>query len=158
MFGRKKEEYQAPVYEEPVQEIAKPEPKPVTPSTVIGKGVIVVGNFDSKEPIEVLGTIRGNIRSTSSVSIKENGSLVGEAALKSLDLEGRAEGTVLCSDETVIRSTGALKGNLSTASLRTDDGSAFEGKLNMVPKPPVVKTPEPAEDVQPVADAQPIEQ
>ncbi len=158
MFGRKKEEYQAPVYEAPVQEIAKPEPKPVPPSTVIGKGVIVVGNFDSKEPIEVLGTIRGNIRSTSSVSIKENGSLVGEAALKSLDLEGRVEGTVLCSDETVVRSTGALKGNLSTASLRTDDGSAFEGKLNMVPKPPVVKEPEPAQDAQPVADAQPIEQ
>lgn len=152
MFGKKKEEYQPPVVEEPVQEVVQPKPEPV-PTTVIGKGVIVVGNFDAKEPIEVLGTIRGNIRSTSSVSIKENGSLVGEAALRSLDLEGRIEGTVLCSDETVIRSTGALKGNLSTAALRTDEGSAFEGKLNMVPKPPVVKEPEP----EPVPDAVPIE-
>ena len=152
MFGKKKEEYQPPVAEAPVQDVVQPKPEPV-PTTVIGKGVIVVGNFDAKEPIEVLGTIRGNIRSTSSVSIKENGSLVGEAALKSLDLEGRIEGTVLCSDETVIRSTGALKGNLSTASLRTDEGSAFEGKLNMVPKPPVVKTPEP----EVIPDTVPIE-
>ena len=152
MFGKKKEEYQAPVVEEPVQQEVKPEPKP-QPTTVIGRGVVVVGNFDSKEPIEVLGTIRGNIRSTSSVSVREKGSLVGEAALRSLDLEGRIEGTVLCSDETVIRSTGALKGNLSTASLRTDEGSAFEGKLNMVPKPPVVKTPEP----EVIPDTVPIE-
>ena len=156
MFGRKKEEYQAPVVEEPVQDIPEPQPQPEPmPSTVIGKGVVVVGNFDSKEPIEVLGTIRGNIRSTSNVCIRENGSLVGEAALKSLELEGRLEGTVLCSDETCIRSTGALKGNLSTASLRTDEGSAFEGKLNMVPKPPV-KAAEPVADAQPIEDAVPI--
>ena len=156
MFGRKKEEYQAPVVEEPVQDIPEPQPQPEPmPSTVIGKGVVVVGNFDSKEPIEVLGTIRGNIRSTSNVRIRENGSLIGEAALKSLDLEGRLEGTVLCSDETCIRSTGALKGNLSTASLRTDEGSAFEGKLNMVPKPPV-KAAEPVADAQPIEDAVPI--
>ena len=154
MFGKKKDEYQAPVVEAPAAETVKPEPKPEPkPTTIIGRGVVVVGNFDSKEPIEVLGTIRGNIRSTSSVSIREKGSLVGEAALRSLELEGRIEGTVLCSDETIIRSTGALKGNLSTASLHTDEGSAFEGKLNMVPKPPVVKAPEP----ETVPDAVPIE-
>ena len=85
MFGRKKEEYQAPVVEEPVQDIPEPQPQPEPmPSTVIGKGVVVVGNFDSKEPIEVLGTIRGNIRSTSSVTISKNGSLIGEAALDQL--------------------------------------------------------------------------
>ena len=71
MFGKKKEEYQAPVVEEPVAPVAEPapQPKPAAPSTVIGKGVIVVGNFDSKEPMEVQGTVRGNIRSTSSVSL-----------------------------------------------------------------------------------------
>ena len=63
---------------------------------------------------------------------------------------------MLCSDATFIRSTGALKGNLSTASLRTDEGSAFEGKLSMVPKPPV-KEPEPVADAQPIPDAVPIE-
>ena len=158
MFGRKKEEYQAHVVEEPTQEIVMPEPKPEpVPTTVIGKGVVVVGNFDAKEPIEVLGTIRGNIRSTSKVCIRKNGSLIGEAALKTLDLEGRVEGTVICSDETFIRSTGALKGNLSTASLRTDEGSAFEGKLNMVPKP-VVKEPEPQPDAQPIPGAVQTEQ
>ena len=52
MYEKKKEEYQAPVVEEPVQEIVKPEPKPEPkPTTVIGKGVVVVGNFDAKEPI-----------------------------------------------------------------------------------------------------------
>ena len=153
MFGKKKEEYQAPVVEEPVAPVAEPapQPKPAAPSTVIGKGVIVVGNFDSKEPMEVQGTVRGNIRSTSSVRIKENGSLVGEAALGSLDLAGRIEGTVLCSADTVIASTGYIKGNLSTASLQTAEGSTFEGRLSMIPKKPA-PAPAPA-----AADATPIE-
>ena len=76
---------------------------------------------------------------------------MGEAALGSLKLAGRIEGTVLCSAETVIASTGSIKGNLSTASLETEDGSTFEGRLSMLPKKPA-PAPAPA-----APDATPIE-
>ena len=139
MFGKKKDAAQPEIVEEVKEAVEEtvPQPAPVKepePTTVIGSGVVVVGNFDSKEPIEIKGTIRGNIRSTSKVTIQEGGSLVGEAALGSLNLGGRIEGTVLCAEDTVIRSTGSIKGNLSTATLVTDEGSSFEGKLNMIPK------------------------
>ena len=153
MFGKKKEE-PVPVVKEEVKEIIEEKaPEVFVPAdkTVIGSGIIMVGNFDTKDPVEINGTVRGNIRSTKSVSISKTGSLVGEAALGSLKLAGKIEGTVLCSAETVIASTGSIKGNLSTASLETEDGSTFEGRLSMLPKKPA-PSPAPA-----APDATPIE-
>ena len=53
-----------------------------------------------------------------------------------MNVEGRIDGTVLCASDAVFSSTGSMKGNLSTGTLRTDAGSNFEGKLNMIPKKP----------------------
>ena len=144
MFGRKKEP-EAPVkevaekIEAVVEEKPAEPPKPAfvpAPATRIGEGITMVGNFDTKDPVEIRGIVRGNIKSSSSVSIAKNGALIGEAALDSMEVEGRIDGTVLCAQDAVFTSTGSMKGNLSTGTLRTDAGSNFEGKLNMIPKSP----------------------
>ena len=162
MFGKKKEP-EAPVKEvveeiKPVEVPKKPE-KPVfvpAAATKIGAGITMVGNFDTKDPVEINGIVRGNIKSTSSVSIAQNGALIGEAALDSMNVAGRIDGTVLCAQDAVFTATGSMKGNLSTGTLRTDAGSNFEGKLNMIPKKPAPKPQPEAPKEAPVADAQPI--
>ena len=138
MFGKKKEDIQtvAPSVENPVktEEIAAEPIKTAPTKTIIGKDVVVVGNFDAKESIEVYGTIRGNVRSAGSLFVAEDGSLIGEAAVESLVVDGKIEGTVLCSDVASLSKSAKMKGNLSTAALKTEDGSIFEGKLNMIAK------------------------
>ena len=153
MFGKKKDDPIPEVREEVKEVTEEKAPEVFVPAsrTVIGSGIVMVGNFDTKDPVEINGTVRGNIRSTKSVAISKTGSLVGEAALGSLNLAGRIEGTVLCAADTVIASTGYIKGNLSTASLETAEGSTFEGRLSMIPKKPA-PAPAPA-----VPDATPIE-
>ena len=145
MFGRRREPDPPEITEEEVKKFEAPEvkkPEPVKPAftpaaaTKIGEGITMIGNFDTKDPVEINGTLRGNIRSTSSVAISKNGSLIGEAALDSMKVDGRIDGTVLCNASAVFTSTGSMKGNLSTGTLRTDAGSNFEGKLNMIPKKP----------------------
>ncbi len=166
LFGKKKEpdppvitEEEAKKFEAP--EVKEPEPQPVKPvftpaaTTKIGEGITMIGNFDTKDPVEINGTLRGNIRSTSSVTISKNGSLIGEAALDSMKVDGRIDGTVLCNASAVFTSTGSMKGNLSTGTLKTDDGAVFEGKLNMLPPKkaapkPAGPKPQPAEEPQPV--------
>ena len=169
MFGRRKEPDPPVITEEEAKKFEAPEekaPEPVKPvftpaaSTKIGEGITMIGNFDTKDPVEINGTLRGNIRSTNSVAITKNGSLIGEAALDSMKVDGRIDGTVLCNASAVFTSTGSMKGNLSTGTLRTDDGAVFEGKLNMLPpkkaaaKPaetkPAAEAPKPAEEVKPV--------
>lgn len=152
MFGKKKEqpapiviENNKPAEEPVVPEIPAEPEKPVfvpAAKTTIGKGITMVGNFDTKDPVEINGIVRGNIRSTSSLEISENGSLYGEAALSSMTIRGRVDGSVLCSNSAEFTSTGSMKGNLSTGTLKTADGAVFEGKLNMLPKKPAPKAPE----------------
>ena len=171
MFGRRREPDPPEITEEEVKKFEEPEvkkPEPVKPvfkpaaATKIGEGITMIGNFDTKDPVEINGILRGNIRSTSSVAISKNGALIGEAALDSMKVDGRIDGTVLCNASAVFTSTGSMKGNLSTGTLKTDDGAVFEGKLNMLPpkkaapKPPVQESkpviqPAPA----PAAAAQP---
>ena len=158
MFGRRREpdppvitEEELRTFEEP-EVIKEPEPeKPVfkpAPTTKIGEGITMIGNFDTKDPVEINGILRGNIRSTSSVAISKSGALIGEAALDSMKVDGRIDGTVLCNASAVFSSTGSMKGNLSTGTLKTDDGAVFEGKLNMLP--PKKAAAKPAETSKPV--------
>lgn len=155
MFGRKKEPEPPVINEEELKKFQEPvsEPEPVkpvfkpAPTTKIGEGITMIGNFDTKDPVEIKGTLRGNIRSTSSVAISEHGALIGEAALDSMKVEGRIDGTVLCNQSAEFSSTGSMKGNLSTGTLKTADGAVFEGKLNMLPprkEAPAKKAPEAA--------------
>ena len=154
MFGKKKEP-EAPVVTE---EVKIPEEKPMkvvekpvdpfsrpAPATKIGPGITMIGNFDTKDPVEIYGTLRGNIRSTNSVAISKNGALIGEAALDSMKVEGRIDGTVLCNTSAEFSGTGSMKGNLSTGTLKTQDGALFEGKLSMLPP----KTKEPVQPAKP---------
>ncbi len=171
IFGWKKEPDPPVITEEEAKKFVEPdvikEPEPVKPvftpaaATKIGEGITMIGNFDTKDPVEINGTLRGNIRSTSSVAISKNGSLIGEAALDSMKVDGRIDGTVLCNASAVFTSTGSMKGNLSTGTLKTDDGAVFEGKLNMLPPKkaaapkPAPAAPKPAEE--PKADYSDLE-
>jgi len=144
MFGKKKETEPVPVQPaapaEPVIEAVKepevPAEKPVEKisQTVIAAGTSLVGNFDTREPMILLGRLHGNIHSTDSLKIAKSGELLGEAAVSDLSSDGQIEGTVLCSNLTEFGSMAKMKGNLSTASLKTADGSSFEGKLTMITK------------------------
>ena len=141
MFGKKKEievPIRPAVVEEPTVEIPKVEEpvKPATskPQTVIAEDVVMVGNFETREPIVLLGKLKGNIHSTDSLSITKTGSLVGEAAVSALSSDGRIEGSILCSNTAEFGSMARMRGNLSTAALKTADGSSFEGKLTMITK------------------------
>ena len=153
MFGKKKE-IEPPIraaVPEPTMEIPKveepAEPAPQKPQTVIAEDVVMVGNFDTKEPMLLLGKLKGNIHSTDSLSITRTGSLIGEAAVSALSSDGHIEGSVLCGNTAEFGSTARMKGNLSTASLKTADGSAFEGKLTMITKQAEEKIEEVTEEV-----------
>ena len=141
MFGRKNEQPQPQpaepvveeIKEEPVVEVEPPKPVFAPASvTKIGEGITMVGNFDTKDPVEIKGIVRGNIRSTSSISISKNGAIIGECAADALNVEGRIDGTVICNTDACFSSTGSMKGNLTTGTLKTDPGALFEGKLNMI--------------------------
>ena len=125
------------VPEEPVVIEKEPEKKPdvFVPmyQTKIGKGITFYGNFEAKDPIELNGSIRGDIDSTDKISISETGSYYGNAKMHELHVDGVVEGTILCEDLASFTGTSRMDGKLTTARLRTDDGSGMTAELQIKP-------------------------
>mgnify|MGYP002856522503 CR=1 FL=1 len=154
-FKKPQPQYVAPVVEEkpaePVLEEKEPEKKPdvFVPmyQTKIGKGITFYGDFESQDPIELNGSIHGNIDSTDMVSISETGSYYGEAKMHELHVDGIVEGTILCEDLAAFTGTSRMDGKLTTARLRTDDGSGMTADLKIQPaeKKTTPVAPAPAE-------------
>ena len=136
LFNRKKDPEPAPVeIKEPVKEPEAPQPKGPDYSpmhkTVIGSGITFYGDFETADPIELNGTIKGDINSKASITISKDAEYFGNANMDSLNLSGTIEGDIDCKETSTFSSTAHMKGNLRTAYLVTDKGSNFKGNLTL---------------------------
>ncbi len=135
--------------EEPVviiEEPKKEEPEVFKPmyQTKIGKGITFYGDFEAKDPIELNGSIHGNIDSTDSIKISETGSYFGDANMHDLHVAGTVEGNILCEDIASFTGTSKMSGKLVTARLRTDDGAGMVADLKIDPGVKAAPAAEPA--------------
>lgn len=132
MFGKKKETApQAPAIEE-VPAVDNTPKYQASLKTVIGEGIVLEGDFDTKEPIVIKGTLKGDIISEEEVIVERSGLLQGNCNVKKITIQGEVDGDVQCRGVTHIGEGGKLSGSLSTSRLITDDGSEFDGKLEMI--------------------------
>ena len=111
----------------------KPEKAVFTPirKTMIGEGITLVGNFYADEPMEIKGTVDGNITSSKNVTIFEKGTLSGDAEVAAMTVHGYVNGSVKCNGLAVFSPTGKMDGSLTTKLLQTDSGSTFHGNLTL---------------------------
>lgn len=144
MFGKKKEVEviveQAPVVEEKKDAFVKAN------KTIVGPGITMVGEFSGSDPVLIEGTIRGTVKSDVNVHITKTGQLFGEGYADSFDVDGFINGNVDCKSNATFSNTGKMKGTLSTVRLKTDDGSFFEGTLNLKKPIAAVQEVAPAEE------------
>lgn len=112
--------------------------------TKIGKGITFYGDFESKDPIELNGSIHGNINSSDKINISGTGSYYGNANMHELHVEGIVKGTIVCEDLAAFTETSRMDGKLTTARLRTDDGSGMAADLHI--DPTLKKDAAPAKD------------
>lgn len=137
MFFNRKEKEPEPIVREP-EPVAEPEPvKPKEPDyspmrkTIIGSGITFFGNFETSDPIELNGTIKGDINSDAAITISEGAEYYGNANMNQLTVSGIIEGDIKCSDLSTFTSTAQMTGDLKTAYLVTDKGSNIHGNLSL---------------------------
>ncbi len=137
MFFSRKEKEPEPIIREP-EPVVEPEPvKPKEPDyspmrkTIIGSGITFFGNFETSDPIELNGTIKGDINSDAAITISEGAEYYGNANMNQLTVSGIIEGDIKCSDLSTFTSTAQMTGDLKTAYLVTDKGSNIHGNLSL---------------------------
>ena len=128
LFG-KKEETPVVVEETPVvEEVVLPVKHE---GTVIAEGVTFVGDFFTEEQMDIVGAVRGNIKSTVDTHIAKTGKHIGKIDTNSLHTDGVMESDVICADLAALSETAVFTGTLLTANFDASHGSNFNGTLSI---------------------------
>lgn len=122
----------------PLEEIpVTPEvPRFINPDRVetvkIGKSIFIKGEVSGGQDLIIEGNIEGEIQlKENQVTIGENGKMSGEIYAKSIIIQGQVVGNMFAGEKLEIKSTGSLKGDISSPRLVIDDGAYFKGIVNM---------------------------
>lgn len=133
MLGKKKPE--------PVKQAAKPAPapekkptpKPEEPKAVnfIAPGTTIEGNIISSDDLNVEGTVRGDIRTSSNLILGPKSIVEGNINANDAEVAGQITGTAECMGSLTIRSTCVIEGDIVTKSLNVESGSSFNGRCRV---------------------------
>lgn len=106
--------------------------EPVFKGTYIEKDIKFVGDFVTEEPIELLGTVEGSIKSTENVHIAASGSQKGSMQVQNLYCDGSVDSNVICKNTASFSTGSVFTGEVTTVNIEASRGSQFKGKLNLV--------------------------
>jgi len=99
--------------------------------TVIGTGVIVVGNLASDSDIAIDGNLDGNIKAGGNVTIGINANVKGDVEGTNVSVAGNLTGNIKADGEASILETGHVKGNIRASGLAITSGGIFNGRSLM---------------------------
>ncbi|MFC1562206.1 polymer-forming cytoskeletal protein [candidate division KSB1 bacterium] len=101
-------------------------------TTVIGSDVFTKGDLTILNSILIKGTLEGNLKSTGTVIIEENGTVTGEVIAKETLIKGKVNGNVTATQTVTLEQGATLNGDLYTAKVTLAEGSKFNGKCTMI--------------------------
>ena len=103
-----------------------------TPSTVIGKGVMLEAvRMVGTESVRIDGVYKGDVDIDGSLVLGDSGSITGDVRAKYFLVAGEVNGNITCDTQLHFASTAKVVGDIKTSSLIVDEGSQVTGKYNV---------------------------
>ena len=100
-------------------------------ATIIGHDGLLEGNLTVKHSIRIDGTLKGDLKTTETVTIGKDGKVEGNISAKHLIVGGRIKGSVTVTGKTTLESTSVLEGELRTGKLVIEEGAVLNGSTSM---------------------------
>lgn len=100
-------------------------------NTIIGANSVVEGTLNIQNSIRVNGKVIGELKTTGSLTIGNQGYVEGSIKASSVVIGGKVKGTIISSNKIILESTSVFIGDLQTPSLSIAEGSVFDGKCSM---------------------------
>jgi|GEM_PF-278068 len=97
----------------------------------LGPGATIQGKLTFESPVRIDGSLVGEVTSTSTLIVGEQGSVQAEVKVGSLVVFGQVSGNVVAQDLVEIKKGGRLEANIQAARLVIEDGGIFEGRSSM---------------------------
>ena len=96
--------------------------------TIVGSHTRIRGTLKGSGPLVIRGIIEGEIELEGSMIVSPGGRVAAEAEVQSLELSGRASGSMIASERVHISSTGMFEGRMASPVIETHPGSVLHGK------------------------------
>ncbi len=101
------------------------------PEAFLGKGCKVVGTLTFAGPVEIEGTIEGEIIAQDRLTIGETASIKGKVSGSEITVKGEVHGDIVASKKLSLKRPARINGNIASAMLSVEEGVSFEGKCSM---------------------------
>jgi cytoskeletal protein CcmA (bactofilin family) len=101
-------------------------------NTILGKGSVIEGKIIIKNGVRVDGRVVGEISSTGTITVGDNGEIEGDITAIRAIVGGKVKGRINASAKAVLEANSVFIGDLQTATLMIDEGAMFEGRCLMV--------------------------
>lgn len=96
----------------------------------IGAGTVIEGKLSFDAPVRIEGTLTGEVTSTSTLIVGEQGSIEAAIDVGSLVILGHVTGNVVAKDLVEIKSGGKLTADIKTKRIVIEEGGIFQGCCN----------------------------
>ncbi|WP_234246621.1 bactofilin family protein [Billgrantia desiderata] len=109
--------------------------------SIIGSHTRVQGDIDADEDLTVAGYVQGTIICKQNTVTLGSGSCVnGDVYAHTLQVSGEVEGNLVASHRATIHKGANVRGMIVTPCLMLEDGSTFQGSIDMDPEHELLKS------------------
>jgi len=103
---------------------------------VIGKGVVVKGQIQSREDLTIQGEVEGTIEiSGHRLTIDGQGNVRAGVKARTVEVQGSVEGQVEAADKVYIRKGAKFVGDIRSGGIIIEDGGYIKGKVDLSQRP-----------------------
>lgn len=120
-----------------------PEAEPATQgaASLIDHDSTVEGTVTTSRDLRVEGKLHGQINCDGVLVVAEGAEVDAEIDAASIVVSGSMSGTIRCRGRLEIRSTGVVRGNVTTGALVIVEGAQYEGQISMEPSAELPREP-----------------
>src|SRR5580765_8510051 len=132
MFTKKPEDAASPELPPTGVQVASQGPRPTSrgsgneAATVIGAGLTITGNLESKGEVQVEGEVQGDVHAQHIV-IGERARITGALIAEEIVVRGNVQGSIR-GNAVTFQSSSRVEGDVFHKSLAIEQGAFFEGK------------------------------
>jgi len=106
--------------------------EPSAREAVIGKGVVVKGQIQSREDLTIQGEVEGSIEiSGHRLTIDGLGNVRAGVKARTVEVQGSIEGQVEAMDKVYIRKGAKFVGDIRSGGIIIEDGGYIKGKVDL---------------------------
>ena len=102
-------------------------------ASLIGPDVEITGQIKSASPIQIEGSVDGELVVQADVVLGKSGKVKGNLSVNSISISGTVQGNIAARDKIEMRSTAKVLGDIKAKRLSVEDGVTFIGKSEVNP-------------------------